>query len=141
MPARTDIAFELLELCETLLVNIEQQLLYYRASVYKDETACSVDVEITRLQNVLEMFNNDALLEPLADYRALQTHNLKLSPGECSFSRKVDILVAVTREQLRLYRHATHYEIDFSRQIQQNRQQLLSLCRQGSRQWSFFRSL
>ena len=140
MPARTDIAFELLELCETLLVNIEQQLLYYRASVYKDETAGRADVEITRLQNLLEMFNNEALLEPLADYHALQTHNLKLSPGECSFSRKVAILVAATREQLRLYR-TTHYEIDFSRQIQQNRQQLLSLCRQGSRQWSFFRSL
>ena len=141
MPARTDIAFELLELCETLLVNIEQQLLYYRASVYKDETARSVDVEITRLQNVLAMFNNDALLEPLADYRAVQAHHLKLAPGECSFSRKVAIVVAATREQLHLYRHATHPNIDCNRQLQHNRQQLLSLCRHGSRQWSFFRSL
>lgn len=141
MPARTDIVFELLELCETLLVSIEQQLLYYRASVYKDETARSVETEIARLQPVLAMFHNDALLEPLADYRALQAHNLKLAPGECSFSRKVGLLLAATREQLRLYRHATHPEIDFSRQIKQNRQQLLSLCRQGSRQWSFFRSL
>lgn len=141
MPARTDIVFELLELCETLLVNIEQQLLYYRASVYKDETARTVEAEIARLQPVLAMFNNDALLEPLADYRALQTHNLKLAPGECSFSRKIALLVTATREQLRLYRQATPPEIDFNCQIKQNRQQLLALCRQGSRQWSFFRSL
>lgn len=141
MPTKNDIAFELLELCETLLVNIEQQLLYYRASVYKDETASSVETEISRLQSVLAMFSNDALLEPLADYRALQLHDLKLSPGECSFSRKVGILIAATREQLRLYRRSAHPEVDFNRQIQQSRQQLLSFCRQGSRQWSFFRSL
>ena len=141
MPAKTDIAFELLELCETLLVNVEQQLLYYRASVYKDETARSVEIEISKLQSVLAIFNSEALLEPLADYRALQSHNLKLSPGECSFSRKIGILVAAMREQLRLYRRTAQPEVDFSHQIQQNRQQLLSLCRQGSRQWSFFRSL
>ena len=141
MPTKNDIAFELLELCETLLVNIEQQLLYYRASVYKDETAHSVEIEISKLQSVLAMFNSEALLEPLADYRALQSHNLKLSPGECSFSRKIGILLTATREQLRLYRHTSQPEVDFNHQIQQNRQQLLSLCRQGSRQWSFFRSL
>ncbi len=141
MPAQTDIVFELLGLCETLLINIEQQLLYYRASVYKDETARSVDVEITRLQSVLAMFNSEALLEPLADYHALQTHQLKLSPGECSFSRRVAHLVVTTRQQLRLYRPASQPKVDFNRQIQQNRQQLLALCRQGTRQWSFFQSL
>ena len=141
MPARSDIAFELLELCEALLVNIEQQLLYYRASVYKDETARDIDADIVRLQNVLEMFNSDVLLEVLADYRALQLHDLKLAPGECSFSRKVSLLVVAVREQLRLCPHSVHPEIDLRRQIQNKRQQLLALCRQGSRQWSFFRSL
>ena len=141
MPARADIAFELLELCEALLVNIEQQLLYYRASVYKDETARTVDAEITKLQHILMILRDDELLEPLADYRALQAHQLELVPGECSFSRKVGILVAALRAQLRCYRAVEHPEIDFSYQIRQNRQQLLALCRQGSRQWSFFRSL
>ncbi len=141
VPARADIAFELLELCEALLVNIEQQLLYYRASVYKEETARNVEAGVVRLQNILEMFNDNTLLEPLADYRALQLHDLKLTPGECSFSRKVSLLVVAARGQLRLYRRAMPPDVDLRSQIQHKRQQVLSLCRQGSRQWSFFRSL
>ena len=141
MAMQTDTVFELLELCDNLLVNIEQQLLYCRASVYKNETAHAIEDKIAKLQNVLKMFNNNALLEPLTNYRALQLHNLELAPGECSFTRKITTLVNAVRMQLRCYQTSMPAATDFNQQIRQNRQQLLSLCRQGSRQWSFFRSL
>lgn len=141
MAALADAITEVLELCEALLVNIEQQLLYYRASVYKDEAVDTANGEITKLQNVLEMFNNSELLEPLADYRALQLNDLKLAPGECSFSKKITMLVTATRMQLHKYRDGAHANAGVIRQIQQKSNKLMSLCHQGSHQWNFFRSL
>lgn len=140
MPAKADIVFELLELCEHLLTSIGQQLLYYRASVYKDETAVAVGKEINRLRHVLELFDDDSLLEPLADHQAMNQHNLKLAPGECSFSRKTAILIANTRKQLQRYTHSKQAHTLTSR-IHKQSDSLLSLYPQGSRQWNFFRSL
>lgn len=141
MPAKADVVFELLELCEDLLTSIDRQLLYYRASVYKEETVATIGKEINRLRHMLALFGDENLLEPLADYQAMNQHNLKLSPGECSFSRRIAILIANTRKQLQRYTHNGHPHNLTSSHIRGQRDYLLSLCPQGSRQWNFFRSL
>ena len=141
MPARPDIVFELLEISKDILTNIKQQLVYYRSGVYKVETAKTITAEINKLRNVLELFCDEKLLEPLEDYYA--TDKLQLAPGECSLTMRVSQLLTNTLQQLQRYDFRnTHFpHSSFLQQVKKHRRDLLALSPQGSRRWLFFSSL
>ncbi|HYX33057.1 MAG TPA: hypothetical protein VE954_08065 [Oligoflexus sp.] len=144
---RRDIMMELIELSRDIKTEIMQQLNYYRASVYKSETALLVENRIQELQLVADLIGDDELQDVFRDYEALKRNGLLLAtPGECLLSlRTMNLLQATDRIFADLIsRHAASSPQDtlqFSRHIQKHRRQLLSLCRQGSRQWTFFSTL
>ncbi|WP_141735351.1 hypothetical protein [Oligoflexus tunisiensis] len=144
---RRDIMMELIELSRDIKAEIMQQLNYYRASVYKSETAAMVEGKIEQLQLVADLLGDDELQDAFRDYEAMKRGGLTMAtPGECLLSlRTMNLMQATDRIFADLInRHPEQSPQDtlqFSRNIQRHRRQLLSLCRQGSRQWAFFSTL
>lgn len=145
-----DILVEMRELCHDLMTEIRQQLAYYRASVYKDEAAGVINKKVDQLKLVASLFGDELLLEPVRDYEAMaKAGAMNYVPGECSLSKRVGSLLSGLESQLsrinqELSSRGTALQLndkDFARALQKHRQQLLALCRYGSRQWAFFQAL
>lgn len=143
-----DILMELVELCHEVADDIKQQLAYYRASVYKHETAAQIRERVAHLQTVARLINDDQILECFADYQAVQANgNVAPIPGECTFSARIGCLVNAVETQLRSVaeraskKHGHTNPTELAKNVQQHRRELLGLCRHGSRQWSFFQTI
>jgi hypothetical protein len=146
---QTDILIEMIELCQERMQEVRQQLSYYRASVYKAEMAGQIDEQIAELSVVGSLFRDEMLTEAFTDFDAMaKAGAMTTLPGECSFSKRVSILLAAVEGHLaRLNTQAPTAaavpadEVDFTNAVRLHRTQLLALCRQGSRQWTFFQAL
>ncbi len=141
-----DILIELSELCHEIMNDIRQQLVYYRASVYKDETSRMIKQKIDQLRLVVGLFCDDILKEPFRDHDAMaEAGVMNYIPGECSFSTRVTCLLAALQEPLSEFSRPSVTRFDenqkFTLNVQKYRTELLSICRHGSRQWTFFRSM
>jgi hypothetical protein len=144
-----DIFIEMLELGHDIMNEIRQQLIYYRASVYKDETARQIAAKIDQLQLLGELLNDEPTKEALTDYEALRAEGaMNCVPGECSFSKRVTLLLGGLDHafkgllQGRLSADAApEQESEFADVVRQHRNKLLAACRHGSRQWAFFTAL
>jgi hypothetical protein len=143
-----DIFIEMLELGHDIMNEIRQQLIYYRASVYKDEMARQIAAKVEQLQLLGELLGDEPTKEALTDYEALRAEGaMNCIPGECSFSKRVTLLLggldhAFKGLQGRLTTVAApEQEKEFANVVRQHRNQLLALCRHGSRQWAFFTAL
>jgi len=145
--AALDILIELSELCHDITGDIQQQLNYYRASVYKNETAGTIKNRVEQLRLVSMLINDDGLLEAFRDHDALVDAGPNACiPGECSLSTRTLKLTHTLDLQLRhLQKQAEHRNtlsnLPLTQNVHKHRQALLSLCRHGSRQWSFFQAL
>jgi hypothetical protein len=106
-----------------------------------------VERKIEQLQLLADLIGDDELQDAFRDYEAMKKGGLEMAtPGECLLSlRTMNLMTATDRIFADLInRHPANTLQDtqqFSRNIQKHRRQLLSLCRQGSRQWSFFSTL
>ena len=142
-----DIMVELTELCRDLKDDVLQQLNYYRASVYKEETSRIIEHKIEQLRTIIELTSNAEALDLFADYEATRAcGNLNLAPGECPLSSRIMTLFSQLDSVLedmvgRLHHEQVTDQWHFSKNIQKNRKKLLSICRQGSRQWAFFQAI
>lgn len=144
----TDILLELVDLCREIAGEIEQQLTYYRASVYKNETATIVKKKVEHLRLVTQLIGHDMLTEVFSDHDAVAAAGaLHYVPGECSFSARTTCLTQSMMQQLDCLAqaatntHANGAPTALAHNVQKHRSQLLSLCRHGSRQWSFFQTV
>jgi hypothetical protein len=145
----TDILCELVDLSHDRVTEIRQQLVYYRASVYKDETASYITVRIDQMRVLAELLADDPMLEAFKDYDAMATAGIMhFVPGECSFSTRVARLLAeVTPRLERMHQQIVtrgaepEIESQFAATVRKHRTQLLALCREGTRQWAFFEAL
>ena len=142
---QSDIVSELVELCHDVMSEIRQQLLYYRASVYKDETASIINNKVEQLRMIAVLFGDELAQEPMRDYDAMKKAGAAAYvPGECSFSNRLSCLLTGLNEQLeRLGRGAgqTVCSGEFTDNVQKQKDQIIAICRHGSRQWAFFRAL
>ncbi len=144
---RQDIMMELIELSQDLKSEILQQLNYYRASVYKSETSVIIEGMIEQLKLLGDLIGDDELQDAFLDYEAMRRNGpMLVAPGECLLSLRTMALLKATDlifQQLITRQAATASPdtLELSRNIQKHRGQLLSLCRQGSRQWAFFNRL
>lgn len=142
---RMDIVVELVELSREIMADIKHQLNYYRASVYKHETADQIRDLIDHLRTIAALMGSELLIEPFRDYDATVANgNMKIIPGECVFSARVTSLLGSVDEQLDPFVAQVASSADGSDlkgSVQKNRHKLLKMCRQGTRQWSFFRTL
>lgn len=142
-----DIISELVELCQETMGDIKQQLSYYRASVYKHETATQINQRIQLLMTVSTLINDDPLNECFHDFQAIEINgNSRAIPGECSFSSRVGHLMSSLEVQLKdivdrvSRQHGNINPMELAKNVQKHRRELLGLCRHGSRQWSFFQT-
>ena len=146
----TDIIVELIDLCQERMTDVRQQLVYYRASVYKGETAAQIGDTLTQLRLVATLLGDEMLAEAFIDYDAMAKAGvMSVAPGECSFSMRVTTLLFALEGQLaRLTRQGTprnavpqEGDVILAEAVRERRSELLALCRQGTRQWAFFESL
>ncbi|MBC7529938.1 MAG: hypothetical protein H7318_00055 [Oligoflexus sp.] len=141
---RGDILMELIELCRDIKSEIHQQLTYYRASVYKTETAEHIELKITQLQVLAELCGNEALCDAFRDYDEMKKNGLKnMVPGECFLSHRVanlfqsiELMFEDMLQDIHLANQDDRHQL--TKNVIRNRKQLLSICRQGTRQWQFF---
>ncbi len=136
-----DVASELTELCHELGNAIKQQLVYYRASVYKSETSSQIKSKIAELKAVVGLFSQDFLLEAFRDFEATQDSPVQ---GESMFPARVLTLLNELNTQLHGYLKSINYATksrDLTKKVAQQKQKILRLCPQGSRQWNFFQSI
>ena len=142
---QADILVELTELCQELSQEISHQLVYYRASVYKDETSHIVQTKVNQLRTISKLLNEEMLSEVFADFDALTANaHLHYVPGECSYSNRISHLLKSFEQALAEIRQVAKWNrgnAQLTKNVQKHRRQLLSICRQGSRQWTFFKSL
>lgn len=141
-----DILVELIELCKERTTDIRQQLVYYRASVYKHEMASTIKTRLSDLRLLSDMLGDDLVLEPFRDFdmRAINAE-ATCAPGECSFSHRVAILLAELEHQFHKLGQGLsgrtpdpEKEPTLDALVRKNQAQLVALCRHGSRQRRFF---
>jgi hypothetical protein len=143
-----DVVIELGELCRDLVSEIRYQLNYYRASVYKSETAKHISYRVEKLRLVAKLMMDDTLLDAFQDHDAER----ELGPqacvsGECSFSSRTTRLLATIEKHAEIlidqanHRQLKYVSKDFGRNLLWYRRELLALCKQGSRQWAFFQGI
>jgi hypothetical protein len=146
---QSDVIVELIELCQERMDEIRQQLSYYRASVYKDEAASHIGGLITQLRLVGAVLNDDLLKEAFKDFDAVARRGIQnYIPGECSFSQRVTMLLSSMSEHLRRIHVANFsnhgdktYALEFAKNLRKHRNELLQICRQGTRHWQFFQAI
>lgn len=139
-----DIMMELIELCREQKSDILQQLNYYRASVYKSETAAIIERKIGEMQLCASLIGDELLCDAFRDYDATRKNShLLVAPGECLLSTRVlnlfkacDKILGAQSGQLQQRSPIERQQL--SRKVEKHRGQLLSMCRQGSRPWAFF---
>jgi hypothetical protein len=144
--SRSDIILELAELSKEVSGEIGQQLTYYRVSVYKNETAALIKDRIDNLKVIASLFCDEMILEPFSDYDATVSNgNVYTAPGECAFSARVGSLLKAFSEAMEKVQNGCHQDGQNDKSlasgIQKHRRKILSLCKQGTRQWAFFNSL
>ena len=139
MSDNRDVVFELLDMCWDFLANIKQQIVYYRSCAYKEETAQIINKEVCKIKNILELFDNEEMLEPIHDYYA--TDKIQLTPGECSLSARVACLIKGISSQLERFSYASMKHCSFQNLVRQQSQLLLKMSKVGSRRWALFNSM
>lgn len=149
----TDILVELIDLTHEGMHEIRTQLSYYRASVYKGETAALIEARIEQLRFIGGLFGDDNLDEAFKDFDAVRLASIgacgmNYVPGDCSFSRRVTMLLGtLDRDLTRLHqvafsRDGQHELVQaFTDGVKKARERILTICRAGSRPWSFFSAL
>ena len=146
---RYDIIIELIELYRDIKDDIIQQLNYYKASVYKAETAKIIDTKISQLKMLVELTNEPEALDLFHDFEETKTNgNVKIQQGECLLTLRVmHLLMELDKNfsnlgsKLQNSEYKANDSFDFTKQIQRNRRKFLALCKHGSRPWSFFQTL
>jgi hypothetical protein len=144
-----DILVELIELCKERTTDIRHQLVYYRASVYKNEMAITIKSRIHDLRLVAALIGDEFVMETFCDYDARSmSAGATCAPGECSFSLRVSILLSELENlflQLSQGLSARTFdpekEPEFDALVKKCQSHLVALCRHGSRQRHFFEAL
>lgn len=143
-----DIVIELSELCKDLVNDTRQQLNYYRASVYKDETSRHIGYRVEKLRVVTRLIKDEVLLDAFEDHDALKKAGAAACvPGECSFSYRTTMLMtAIEKRTDFLSQQANNRNVDtvsknLANDVKRCRRELLAMCRQGTRHWAFFQTL
>src|SRR5690606_18415694 len=134
---QSDIVCELIELCHDVMSEIRQQLLYYRASVYKDETASLITSKVEQLRMIASLFGDEIALEPHRDYDAMKKAGVAAYvPGECSFSNRLTCLLSGLEAQLDRLGRAAGQPASGSQEVcenvQKQKNQIMAICRHGS---------
>jgi hypothetical protein len=144
-----DVIVELVDLGVELVSDVRQQLAYYRASVYKDETAIQLRERVEHLRCLAALMNEEMFMEPFRDHDAMAARGaLEYIPGECTLSTRTSRLLGAMEDQFQNLaarvkdeRLPEQYGKSFTMNLKKHRHEIMAMCKYGSRHWSFFQSL
>ncbi len=140
-----DVLTELADLCKDIQDEVIQQLRYYRASVYKDETHKIIDAKLKQLQFVVNLFDDTEANDLFADFETYKTHaSIMIEPGECMLSIRISHLFRGLSQRMRSLLQQSPQRFDeekIFREIQKNQKQIVAACKQGSRKKYFFETI
>ncbi|MBI2602235.1 MAG: hypothetical protein HYW48_04190 [Deltaproteobacteria bacterium] len=91
---KTSVISELLVTSQEMMLELTQQLAYFRASVYKNELATTLREKIETLRVTVHALEDSSLRECFLDYDAEVKEAVPGPPGECSFSSRIARLLA-----------------------------------------------
>jgi len=139
---------ELIDLCREIRISVQQQLIYYRASVYKAEAQPLVANKIEQLRTVSAFLHDEGILECFRDYDFLTLNKCSSSvTGECGLSFRVfkllkDMDHALSDLQKRFTRRSNDIDSNLVlNSCQAKRRDLLAMCPQESKSWRIFQNL
>lgn len=145
-----DIAIEMEELARELITEIRQQLSYFKVSVYKTEMIATIEGKITNLRVIADLFANEAIKEPFLDYEAERNTLIDFNTAEeCVLTSRVIRLITNFEQQLEKYKASLissgasqiRNPDGLCKRVRERRREVLSFCRHGSHNWSFFQSI
>lgn len=157
-----DAIVEMTELAADILADIRQQAVYYRASVYKDETIKLINRKVDNLALIVRILKDSDLNECIADFRCgagspMEQNGTTDSPQYSSSSANQPIDCQLTVRVMRFLIDAEQ-ALDKIRQLSRknacqnetrqlvknivrNRRELAGMTRHGSKAWSFLQSI
>ena len=140
-----DVLNELTELCSDLQDDVLQQLTYYRASVYKDETRRVIDGKLSQLKFIVGLLGDDEASDLFLDFEASGScGNVLIAPGECLLTMRIaDLFSNLSQRFADVVKQDPKGFNDrqMSSKIQKNRKKIVAACKHGSRQKHFFETL
>jgi hypothetical protein len=143
----SDLVFELADVCTTIRAELQQQLLYYRASAYKNEAIVKIDERVDQLRAIFQIFSDANLNDALADHDAVWAQGPQLlEAGDCIVSQRISILIAGMNPALvtltrRFAQSQTAVRPETLAVIKRHRGTLIRVCAEGSRAREILRSL
>lgn len=144
-PDHFDVLSEILDLSKALQEDIIQQLRYYRASVYKEETYRVISAKLDHLRFVTELLGDVESDDVFNDFEAQKHHgNIQIAPGECLLTMRVYGLFRLLSQRMQVLEKQSSQLVDEPKmidEIKKNRRKLLSVCRYDCRKKYFFETL
>ena len=143
----SDLVFELSDICKGLKSELQQHLLYYRASAYKDEAIRNIDQRVDQLRAVFQILADADLNEALSDHDAVWGQGPQmLAAGDCTVSARISILIAGMDPALNALTRRFAQSLSAVRPetvavMKRHRSTLLNVCSEGSRTREILRSL
>jgi hypothetical protein len=148
-----DILVELIDLCQDIIADLRQKLSFYRASVYKIENHNQIRASVEDLAVVLKILGDKDLSQFWSSFHSHFKETppegeQRLPPGESHFSFQLGIFLCGIDQALSDYYHQITTKTDHGTEwlemldmIRFNRQTLLALCKNNSKQYHFLQSL
>ena len=140
-----EIIYELIDLASDIILNIEQQLSYYKVSVYKNEEASKINESVEDLKQIIDVIQDEDMREAFLDYEATAENHLFSPTGESCFYVRTLKLVSTLSEIIRNYSQSSlkrdRQDLSLSRALsfQKNKNSLLSRYHRQPR--SFFQDI
>ncbi len=143
----SDLVFELGDICKGLKAELQQHLLYYRASAYKDEAIREIDQRVDQLRAIFQILADSDLNEAMSDHDAVWGQGPQmLAAGDCTVSARMTILIAGMDPALSALTRRFAQSLSAVRPetvavMKRHRSTLLNVCSEGSRTREILRSL
>jgi hypothetical protein len=143
----SDLVLELADLSRSLKADLQQRLLYFRASAYKADAVRSIDERVDQLRAIFQIIGDESLNEAMADHDAVWGQGPQiLTAGDCTVSVRINILIAGMDPALNALTRRSAQSQSSVRQetvaaLRRHRHTLMSACEEGSRTREILRSL
>ncbi|MCX6117501.1 MAG: hypothetical protein NT027_08170 [Proteobacteria bacterium] len=142
-----DVMVEMVDFAVELISESQQLVVYHKACTYKAETALKLNHKLSQIQSIVKIFNDDMLNDLLLDFKEIDSQiGQGLSPGECRLSWTVarmaqDFVPALSEFRRRAQSRRGPISDLQIQAMQGSRNQLLSVCRKGTRSWELLKNL
>ena len=144
-----DILVEILELCQHLIAELRHQLLYFKASVYKNEAQALLDEKLGVLGILIEILGDENSSDLWTAFSSKEPlFSAHTPPGECSFSIKLALLLGGLDEALQKFYSQINLKAEalaspekITESLRLNKRKILTLCSEQDRKYAIIEGI